>query len=98
MTRRKGERALPVYLDHWNEAHPVARSVASGMWWFDAWIAQKTTPLDQLARTTGIPRRRLETICQRDRVWLAEIDALARAWSVSAADLRASIPAELVVP
>lgn len=97
MTRRKGEVPLPVYLDSWSASHSVARSVATGAWWFDAWVAQKTTSLDRLARTTGIPRRCLGTLSQRDRVSLAEIDALARAWSVTAADLRASIPSELVV-
>ncbi|WP_162236159.1 MULTISPECIES: helix-turn-helix domain-containing protein [unclassified Sphingomonas] len=56
------------------------------------------TPLDRLARTTGIPQRRLSTLCHPDRVSLAEIDALARAWSISAGDLRASIPSELIVP
>lgn len=96
--RRKGERPLPVYLDTWSDAHPVARAIATGSWWFDAWVAQKTTPLDTLSRRTGIPRQRLVTISGRDRVSLAELDALARAWSISAADLRASVPPELVVP
>lgn len=96
--RRKGERPLPVYLDTWSETHPVARAIATGSWWFDAWVAQKTTPHHALSRLTGIPQRRLDTIARKDRVSLAELDALARAWSISAADLRASVPAELVVP
>lgn len=95
--RRKGERPLPVYLDSWSDSHPVARSIATGTWWFQAWLTQKATPVDRLSRTTGIPQQRLLTLCQRDRVSLAEIDALARAWCVSAGDLKASIPAELVV-
>ncbi|KQN92128.1 hypothetical protein ASE90_05210 [Sphingomonas sp. Leaf67] len=96
--RRKGERPLPVYLDTWSDTHPVARAIATGSWWFDAWVAQKTTPYDALSRLTGIPRPRLDTIARKDRVSLAELDALARAWSISAADLRASVPPELVVP
>lgn len=96
--RRKGERPLPVYMDSWSDDHPVARSIATGSSWFDAWMRQKATPLDRLSRVTGIPQQRLLTLCQRDRVSLAEIDALARAWCVSAGDLKASIPAELIVP
>ena len=98
MMRRKGEQPLPIYLDRWGPDHPVARSIASGTWWFQAWAMQKATPLERLAKTTGIPQRRLLTLCQRDRVSMAEVDALARAWSVSGADLRASIPSELIVP
>lgn len=98
VVKRKGERPLPVYLDTWSDAHPVARAIATGSWWFDAWVAQKTTPYDKLSRLTGIPQNRLATISARDRVSLAELDALARAWSISAADLRASVPPELVVP
>ncbi len=96
--KRKGERPLPVYLDTWSPAHPVAQSIARGTWWFDAWVGQKTTPYEKLSRLTGIPPNRLATISARDRVSLAELDALARAWSISAGDLRASVPPELVVP
>lgn len=96
--RRKGEQPLPIYLDSWSDSHPVARSIATGTWWFQAWMMQKATPIDRLARITGIPSQRLSTLCRPDRVSLAEIDALARAWCVSAGDLRASIPADLVVP
>ncbi len=98
VVRRKGERPLPVYLDTWSDMQPVARAIATGSWWFDAWVAQKATPYDALSRLTGIPQKRLATISARDRVSLAELDALARAWSISAADLRASVPPELVVP
>ncbi|WP_230772050.1 helix-turn-helix transcriptional regulator [Sphingomonas sp. Leaf4] len=98
MTRRKGELPLPVYLDTWTADHPVAKSIVRGTRWFDAWVMQKTTPLDTLSRRTGIPRNRLLTISGGDRVSLAELDALSRAWSVSAADLRQSVPPELVVP
>jgi hypothetical protein len=96
--KRKGERPLPVYLDTWSETHPVARAIATGSWWFDAWVAQKTTPHHALSRLTGIPQKRLAKISARDRVSLAELDAPARAWSISAADLRASVPPDLVVP
>lgn len=96
--KRKDERPLPVYRDTWSDTHPVARAIATGSWWFDAWVAQKTTPYDALSRLTGIPQKRLATISARDRVSLAELDALARAWSISAVDLRASVPPELVVP
>lgn len=95
--KHKGAKTLPVYLDTWSDAHPVAHSIATGTRWFDAWVMQRTTPLPRLAVITGIPRARLDTIAQGDRVSLAEIDALARAWSISAGDLRASLPVDLVV-
>lgn len=75
----------------------MAHSIATGARWFDAWLMQRTTPIQRLAAITGIPRARLNTIAQGDRVSLAELNALARAWSISAGDLQASVPAELVV-
>ena len=95
--KHKGAKALPVYLDTWSDTHPVARTIAAGTRWFDAWLMQRTTPIPRLATITGIPKARLDTIAQGDRVSLAELDALARAWSISAGDLRASVPVELVV-
>ena len=92
MTRRKGERPLARPLETWSPQHPVAHTIATGSGWFDAWIMQQSTPLVRLARQTGISAARLMTIQSGDRISRAEIDALARAWRVSAGDLIASMP------
>jgi hypothetical protein len=97
MTRRKGERSIAVRLDTWSADHPVARSTATGSGWLDAWLAQKATPIGRLSKLTGIAGGRLLTIAQGDRVSRAEIDALARAWSISSNDLMASLPASTPV-
>lgn len=97
MTRRKGERPLARPLENWSAQHPVARAIATGSRWFDAWIGQQSTPLVRLARQTGISAARLMTIQSGDRISRAEIDALARAWRVSAGDLIASMPDSALV-
>ncbi|WP_380879565.1 hypothetical protein ACFB49_22990 [Sphingomonas sp. DBB INV C78] len=98
MTRRKGERPVLRYLDRWSADHPVARSIAAGTNWFNAWIAQKATPFPRLAQRTGIPTARLMAIDQGDVIARSELEALSRAWSVSVNDLIASMPtADMVV-
>ncbi|MBW4331378.1 hypothetical protein KY084_10895 [Stakelama sp. CBK3Z-3] len=91
MSRRKGERPVALELDRYGEDHPVAQMIADGDNWFQAWTAQTATPLTTLAKRTGIPRTRLLTIERDDRISRAELDALARAWCVSAGDLESSI-------
>jgi hypothetical protein len=44
-----------VYLGTWSDNHPVARAIATGSWWFDAWIAQKTTPISGILTTSYSP-------------------------------------------
>lgn len=92
MTRRKGERPIPHLLDSWSSDHPVAHAIATGSRWFDAWSMQKSMPRVRLVKQTGIASSRLDAISHGDRVSRAEVDALARAWSISAGDLIASMP------
>jgi len=92
MSRRKGERPIPRLLDSWSESHPVANMIRTGSHWFAAWQMQKCTPTAKLVRQTGIAAARLTAISYGDRVSRAELDALARAWNVSAGDLEASMP------
>jgi hypothetical protein len=89
--RRKGERPVIKLLDSWSPDHPVARAMATGSTWYQAWAEQKGTPLTKLVRRTGILPARLLAIDQGDRISRAEIDALAIAWSVSSEDLIASL-------
>lgn len=91
MSRRKGERPVPQRLQHWSDDHPVARAIRDGDYWFYAWLAQMATSYVRLTKRTGITVNRLIAINNRDAISRAELDALARAWSISAADLEASI-------
>jgi hypothetical protein len=98
MSRRKGERPIPVQLDQWSPDHPVARAIQTGDGWFGAWQRQKCLPWVKLSRLTGIPEQRFIAIERGGPLSRSELDALARAWSVSASDLIASMPSpDLVV-
>lgn len=95
--RRKGERPVPQRLIDITPSSPVMRMIATGDHWFTAWLCQQSTPLTRLARTTGLSVARLLAIQQGDRVSRAEIDALARAWSVSAEGLIGTLPDRALV-
>ena len=95
--RRKGERPVAKLLDSWSATHPVARAMATGSTWFQAWAEQKGTPLARLTRHTGMSQARLLAIDSGDRISRAELDALSIAWSVSAADLVASLPDQTLI-
>lgn len=90
--RRKGERPLPTRLVRITAASPVVIAIAEGTNWFDAWTSEACTPWARLARTTGIPATRFTALKNGDRISRSEIDALARAWSVSSADLIGTLP------
>jgi len=87
MMRRKGERPVPKRLVVLTPDSPVRRSIAEGDHWFDAWVAGASTPWARLARDTGVPIRRFIAISGGDHLSRTELDALARAWSVSSTDL-----------
>ena len=89
--RRKGEKRVVQYLDQWDGRHPVAQAINTGSYWFDAWQGQKCTPNHLLAKRTGLAQARLLALSAGDDVSRAELDALARAWAVSAGDLAKSI-------
>ena len=89
--RRKGEGLIPKKLQHWDPDGHIAESIATGTHWLEAWLMQNGTPYVRLTALTGIPTQRLVAITRGDAVSRAEIDALARVWSMSAGDLIASI-------
>lgn len=98
MVKRKGEKPAPRYLDRWSDDHPVARSIQTGGYWFQAWVSQKVTPWPTLSKRTGIVTARFDAISHGDVISRAELDALAIAWETSAGDIIASMPSpELVV-
>jgi hypothetical protein len=88
--RRKGEKPRPIILNREGNL-PVTHAIATGSYWFEAWVMQQNTPWPRLSKTTGIPQNRLLAISSGDDVSRAEVDALARAWSVSSNDLIRSI-------
>lgn len=90
--RRKGEQPVPKWLNVLTADSHVVRNIAEGEYWFDAWLGEECTPIATLSRRTGISLARLTAINRGDRVSRAEIDALARAWSVSSQDLISTLP------
>jgi hypothetical protein len=87
MNRRKGEKPGLKPLATVSAGHPVLRMIADGDGWFQAWMMQECTPLPMLAKITGIQPSRLASLSNGGPVLRAEVDALARAWSVSSAAL-----------
>lgn len=90
--RRKGEQPVAKRLVRITETSPVVIAIAEGDHWFDAWVAEACTPWGKLARLTGIPGPRFTAIRRGDKISRAEVDALARAWSVSSEDLISTLP------
>ena len=76
----------------YDETHPVARSIANGSRWFDAWHAQYGRSYDQLAKQSGIVVQRLHGLSGGQPVSCDEIIALASVWGVQREDVIASIP------
>lgn len=89
--RRKGEGQVPKTLERWDPDGHIAQSIETGTHWLDAWLMQNGTPYVRLSAVTGIPIPRFAAITRGDAVSGAEIDALARAWSMSSKDLILSI-------
>ena len=96
--RRKGERLIAKKLERWDPDGHIAESIATGTHWLDAWIMQNNTPFVRLSKATGIPSERFMAITSGDAVSRAEVDALARAWSMTAGDLIASMGGRLTFP
>jgi hypothetical protein len=82
---------MPQQLQRWSDDHLVARMIRDGDYWFGAWVGQMATPYVKLTKRTGIPAGRLVAIDRGDVVSRSELEALARAWSISAVDLERSI-------
>lgn len=91
MSRRKGFPRLVKSVTPFTPDHPVARSIRSGSKWFDAWVAQMTTPYDKIMRKTGIAGDRLRQFSRGTDPKPDEIEALAVLWYVTPGGLLASI-------
>jgi hypothetical protein len=90
--RRKGEQPVPRHVVGWSDDHPVARCMARGSKWFEAWIGQMVTPYVRLAKMTRIPVERIRQIAEGATITQVELRALARAWWITPEGLRASMP------
>lgn len=94
MGRRKGAAKLPrdLYYRPYDEAHPVARAIATGSHWFDAWCFQYALTWPRLKRATGITPARAMQIARGAPIAPAELVDLAKACGVQPPDIIASLP------
>lgn len=91
MVYRKGERRIAKAVRPYTHDHPVAASIRSGSWWFNAWVAQKNTSYQVLTKRTGIAGHRLMELSHGAEPTPTEVIALASAWYVEPEGLQRSI-------
>jgi hypothetical protein len=91
VSRRKGELPIVKTVRDYTPGHPVAKMIATGDFWVNAWIVQMTTPWTIIAKRTGIKERRLRAFEAGSVPSPAEIDGLAALWHVPPEGLRQSI-------
>jgi len=94
MGRRKGEAKLPRdYLySPYDQTHPVARAIATGSSWFEAWCFQYSLTWPRLKRMTGISADRAAQLARGAAITPAELVDLAKACGVQPSDIIASLP------
>ena len=91
MVYRKGERPVARKFADYSPDHPVARGIADGDHWLDAWLGQMCTPWEAITRKTGIARARIEELNDDAVPTPDEIEKLAALWSTTPEGLRRSI-------
>ena len=91
MVYRKGERPIEKQVVDYSQDHPVARGIADGDHWMDAWLGQMCTPWETITRKTGISRARIEELNDDAEPTSDETDKLAALWWVTPEGLRKSI-------
>lgn len=89
--RRTGEKKLTRIWPEWGPKHPVARNIATGNRWLDAWIGEAATPWEKMSRASGVPMGRIRAISGGDRLTRAELNAFAAAWNVDSQQVEASL-------
>src|SRR5690606_1540696 len=89
--RRKGERPIYKKVRAYAPDHPVARRIAEGDHWLNAWIGQMATPWPTLTRKARIPLERLRQFERGADPTQEEIQALATLWLVPLEGLWESI-------
>jgi len=90
--RRKGERKLEREWMLWGPSHPVARAIATGTNWLDAWTGQACSPWSVVTKRTGISTDRLYRLADGDPVTRDEVEQLASVWGCPVADVLAALP------
>ncbi|MBB6425161.1 hypothetical protein [Sphingopyxis sp. JAI128] len=91
MVYRKGERPVEKQVVDYSPEHPVARTIADGDHWMDAWLGQMCTPWETITRKAGITRARIEELNDDAEPTGDEIEKLAALWWVTPEGLRRSI-------
>ena len=85
--RRKFETRLRKQWPPWGDGHPVARSMASGSSWFDAWVGQAATTWPLIERKTGITAARMFELHRGAEPSSDELTKLAGLWGCPVDDL-----------
>ncbi len=91
MVYRKGERPVVKVIRPYDARHPVAKRIAEGDHWLDAWLGQMSTPWEKIARKTGITRARIEELNDDAEPTGEELDKLAALWRTTPEGLRKAI-------
>lgn len=91
MVYRKGERPVSKEIRPYDADHPVARGIADGDHWLDAWLGQMCTPWETITRKTGITRARIEELNDDAVPTAEEVEKLAALWWITPEGLRKSI-------
>ncbi len=76
----------------YDETHPVARAIATGSSWFEAWCFQYSLTWPRLKRMTGISADRAAQLARGAPITPAELVDLAKACGVQPSDIIASLP------
>jgi hypothetical protein len=92
MVRHKGAKPFKKSWMPWGDRHPVARMIATGDPWFQAWCFQACTIIPVLARKSGVSAGRLRAIDLGDQLTRSELEAIAAVWGVDPSHVIASLP------
>lgn len=94
MIQRRNRPHIPRnYLyEPYGPGHAIARAIRSGTHWFDAWAFQYALYGARLRKMAGIAPDRAEALRRGAAITRAELDGLAAACGVQAADVIASLP------
>lgn len=88
---KRNDRSQPIPPKPWTEDHAVARAIRTGNNWFDAWLANCSTPMPVIAKKAKIPINRQFELIRGEAPTADEIARLAALWKQSPEALAASI-------
>lgn len=94
MIQRRNRPHIPrdFLYEPYGPGHAIARAMASGTHWFEAWTFQYALYGERLRKMAGIGPARAEALRRGAPITRAELDGLAVACGVQTADVIASLP------